>query len=108
MTPLRIVAALILAAIVGGAAQAGAEKLPYGMSIVVIRGCEYIKAQQYGGYVYTHLGNCTNHAPAVVTVTNECTRQHCTNACLQCGTWRPNQWLGDGMIATNDAGGVEK
>lgn len=33
-----------------------------GVDIVSIRGCEYIKAQQYGGYVYTHLGNCTNCA----------------------------------------------
>jgi len=64
---------LMLAVIVGATGcesdAATAEKLPYGMDIVVIRGCEYIKAQQYGGYVYTHLGNCTNHAPAVVTNT---------------------------------------
>lgn len=37
-----------------------------------------------------------------VTVTQECTRAHCTNACLNCGTWKPNQWLGDGKIVTND------
>lgn len=57
------------------------EALPRHSEIITIRGCEYIKARQtYGYYVYTHLGNCTNHAPTVVTnyvtVTNECSRQH--------------------------------
>lgn len=81
----RLIAMLL---IVGGAAQAEtaqervarrvAEKYPVKMEeplprhseIISIRGCEYIKARQtYGYYVYTHLGNCTNHAPTVVTNT---------------------------------------
>lgn len=64
------------------------------------------------------VNSVTNHSPTVVTVTNECTRQHCPEpgqavhepcnnvSCQKC--WPRNKWLGDGKIVTNDAGGVEK
>lgn len=74
-----------------------------GADVVTIRGCEYIKAMQYGGYVYTHLGNCTNHAPVVVTVTQEC--KYCTWARERAGPWPTNHLRTPFTLELQDATG---
>ena len=37
-------------------------KVPEGVTIAVIDGCQYLQTQSNGGYYfYTHKANCTNH-----------------------------------------------